>query len=201
MKSLMKFALVKALLFLMTTGVAAQTASSIVTQGFDRTAFLIQPNQRSVISAGFDGSFGLTPLFNIPGLIGFSCLQPAGTKCIYRISVETNIALSSQEIVPTYCVSAIHFLVDGHAPTPGPRGSSGPGADSGGLEGLFTQTVSSTSSSSPDFRPYTISVIAVVTNTVSNQLHAINLDLWVGSAASQCSATANGALATIQVFH
>jgi hypothetical protein len=96
---------------------SAQSSSSIVTQSFDRTAFLIQPNQRSASSAGYDGAFGLTPLFNIPGMVGFDSNQPAGTKCIYRISVETNVAMTSHEIFPAPCVSAIRFLIDKHAPT------------------------------------------------------------------------------------
>ena len=196
MKSLVKILLVKAVLFLMAGSVAAQS-TSIVTKALDRTAILVRSGAVTATSYGFDGSFGLTPLFNIPGLVGFSCLQPAGTKCIYRISIESSVTLNTHENFATPCVAAIHILVDKRAPTPGPLGAAGPGADSGGLYGVFAETVDP-SSSPRDFRPATVSVIARVTNSIVNQLHAINMDLWVGG---DCVATANGAIATIQVFH
>ncbi len=128
-------AVVVSLLLLFPIFARAQTSTSIVTQGLDRTAIWIQTNAVSTSSAMCDGCFGLTPLFNTPGLVGIRCMQPAGTRCIYHISVESAITLTSHENFPIECVSAIRFLVDNHAPTPGPSGSSGPGADSGGLEG------------------------------------------------------------------
>lgn len=196
MKLQMKLMLAGATLCLMASSVLAQS-SSLITKALDRTAILVQRDFVTATSYGFDGSFGLTPLFNIPGLVGFSCLQPAGTKCIYRISIESSVTFTSHETYPAPCVAAIRVLLDKHASKLGPVGALGPGADSGGLYGVFAQNVDP-SSGPLDFRPSTVSVIATVTNTVANQLHAINMDLWVGG---DCIATANGAIATIQVFH
>jgi hypothetical protein len=178
----------------------AQTRSrSIVTKSLDRTAFWVQPNLVSASSSMCDGCFALTPLFNVPGLVGLRCLQPAGTKCIYHISVESTITLASHDFFPITCLAAIRILVDGHAATPGPGGTSGPGTvPVGGELGVFEETVSPTSPPPSDFRPHTVSTIAVVTNTVANQLHSITIDLY---ASGDGVATASGSIATIQVYH
>jgi hypothetical protein len=175
--------------------VHAQTSTALFTHRLDRTAIWVQTNQRSATSLGFDGSFGLIPLFNTPGIVGFKCLQPAGTKCIYHISVESVITLTSPD--PNGCSSAIRFLVDNRAPTPGPPGGRGPGANSGGLEGEFAGIVNPPA----DSRPHTVSVVAIVTNAVANQLHTIKLDLYVTSGIEECTATASYAIATLQLYH
>jgi hypothetical protein len=93
------------------------------------------------------------------------------------------------------CGAAIRFRVDNLPPSPGPLGVASFGADNGGLEGFFSPTEPTATF---DARPLRVSAAAVVANTIANQLHKVNLDLWVGG---ECTAQVISAIATIQVYH
>lgn len=177
--------------------VHAQTSTSIVTHSLDRTALMVQPYVRSASVTNCDGCYAMMPLFNTPGVVGFSCLQPAGTRCIYVISVEAPINLTANVNSGNFfgCSSAIFLRVDNLPANPGPPGVSDWGAVKPSLLGRFSQRETSTIA---DLRPIRVSTTAVVTNTVANQLHSITLSLW---ATGECTAIAQYAIATIQVYH
>ena len=184
-------------MILVPTFAQAQTSTSIITHSLDRTALWVQPYTRSATVINCDGCYALTPLFNTPGLVGFSCLQPAGTQCIYVISVEAPISVANNVITGNFfgCTTAIFLRVDNLPATPGPPGVIGFGAARPSLLGVVTQLQPPTT---VDLRPTRVSAVAVVTNAVANQLHSITLNLW---AIGECTATAQYAIATIQVYH
>jgi hypothetical protein len=203
MKALMKLVCAKAILFLMTTGVAAQT---INTSAMSKTVFWSQKALAVQASCQNYDCLALATIFcsvgapncvnSDPTELAIICPQPVGGSCVYHVGLEAS-TFFGDEITQNTVTGLYRFLIDGVPPNPGPAPNSN-GFMEWGCVGSTTD-VGSGCIAPTGFMSRYVSVVAKVKNTRRNQSHTIEMDAaCVG--VSGCVVVVNRALARIDVF-
>jgi hypothetical protein len=129
-------------------------------------------------TAGCTLALGLTP----GGPVSIVCPALAGQTCTYYVHLETQTQITAHDN------GIFRFLIDGVAPTPGPTDTSG-----------VVTWISSDPNSTLEIRSY--AVIGRVTNTVSSEKHAIEIDSGCRDEDGDgCGATAGLSSIRIDVF-